>query len=450
MALPRGGVPVGYEVAAALHAPLDVIVARKLGAPMHRELGIGAIAEGGVLALNRGIVAALRVDQAELDAIARDEERELERRVRSYRDGRPPVNVAGRTAILVDDGIATGATATAAARALRKRGAARVVLAVPVGPPDAGIRFAGEVDDYVCPSEPVGFFAVGAYYDDFAQVSDAEVCALLGQAPEDDCDPPSPLDPPRVRGGVDWTQITHREVAIPASPDVLLHGDLRLPPAPERLIVFAHGSGSSRLSPRNIQVAGALCADGFATLLFDLLEDREAADRRKVFDIALLTERLLAATAWAARQEELSDLPVGYFGASTGAAAALCAAADPRSEVAAVVCRGGRPDLATERLAEVTAPTLLIVGGADRAVIELNRQAQLSLRCPSTLLIVPGAGHLFEEPGALEQVADEASRWFCDRLARPRQLARREDHDRARAVQLDRPDPTLGSGMDGR
>ncbi|MGZ4200562.1 MAG: dienelactone hydrolase family protein, partial [Thermoleophilaceae bacterium] len=295
-----------------------------------------------------------------------------------------------------------------------------VVLAVPVGPPDAGIRFAGEVDDYICPSEPVGFFAVGAYYDDFAQVSDAEVRALLGQAPDDGCDPSSPLAPPRVRGGVDWTQITHREVAIPASPDILLHGDLRLPPTPEGLIVFAHGSGSSRLSPRNIQVAGALCADGFATLLFDLLDDREAADRRKEFDIQLLTERLLAATTWARRQEELSGLPVGYFGASTGAAAALCAAADPHSGVAAVVCRGGRPDLAAERLAEVAAPTLLIGGGADTAVLELNRQAQLSLRCPSTLLIVPGAGHVFEEPGALEQVADEASRWFCDRLARRR------------------------------
>jgi len=202
-------------------------------------------------------------------------------------------------------------------------------------------------------------------------------------------------------------------LGIPADGSVVLPGELIVPDGAAGVVAFAHGSGSSRLSPRNRQVASALRARGMATLLLDLLTEPEAQDRANVFDIPLLAGRLEAAIAWLGSDERTAALPVGCFGASTGAAAALWAAADEPSRVAAVVSRGGRPDLAGPRLPEVRCPTLLIVGGADGAVLELNRGAQRLLRCPNELVVVPDAAHLFEEPGALEQVADEAAAWFA-------------------------------------
>ncbi len=420
LGLARGGIPVAYEVAAALDAPLDIVVVRKLGAPFQPELGLGAIAEGGVGVLNERIAQAVELKEAELDSIVARERAELERRVDSYRKGEPPLDVSGRTVIVVDDGIATGFTAIAAARSVRQRGAERVVLAVPVGPPEAGERLANEVDKLICLESPPGFFAVGAYYKNFEQVSDSEVADLLRSGrtagAEPAASPDAAADPPRVQGGIDWSRVRHREVAIPAGKSVVLTGDVRLPPVAAGLVIFAHGSGSSRLSPRNVQVATALGAAGFGTLLFDLLSDQEAEDRRKVFDIPLLARRLVTATRWTQEDAELAGLPIGYFGASTGAAAALCAAAELGGRIRAVVSRGGRPDLAIERLAEVISPTLLLVGGWDVGVIELNEQAQALLRCPNRLVIVPEATHLFEEPGALEQVADHAAAWFAQHL----------------------------------
>jgi len=195
-----------------------------------------------------------------------------------------------------------------------------------------------------------------------------------------------------------------------------LPGMLGLPPAARGIILFAHGSGSGRFSPRNNFVAGAMREAGCATLLLDLLTEEEANDRRNVFDIPLLAERLLMATAWAKEELETAALPVCYFGASTGAAAALVAAASGAWPVAAIVSRGGRPDLAGAALAEVTAPTLLIVGGADPVVLDLNREALAELRCDKQLVVVPGATHLFEEPGTLEAVVDLASDWFASHL----------------------------------
>lgn len=193
---------------------------------------------------------------------------------------------------------------------------------------------------------------------------------------------------------------------------VALHGDFSLPREARGAVLFAHGSGSGRFSPRNRFVAQTLQARGFATLLLDLLEEREADDRRKVFDINLLADRLLGATTWLRRQPSAAGLPLGYFGASTGAGAALQAAARMPEAVVAVVSRGGRPDLAAPFLAHVTAPTLLIIGGADEPVIGMNQEALAQLTCPKRLIIVPGATHLFEEPGALEQVAGHAGDWF--------------------------------------
>lgn len=205
------------------------------------------------------------------------------------------------------------------------------------------------------------------------------------------------------------------DVVISAA-GVSLSGDLGVPDRPRGMVLFAHGSGSSRLSPRNRYVADVLEGRGFATLLFDLLTEAEAAVRARVFDIPLLAERLSMATDWVGQRAELEKLPLGYFGASTGAAAALVAAARSPGKVAAIVSRGGRPDLAGQWLEKVTAPTLLIVGGNDFGVLDLNRDAAKRLRGTAKLEIVPGAGHLFEEPGALEKVAELATAWFESHL----------------------------------
>lgn len=198
-----------------------------------------------------------------------------------------------------------------------------------------------------------------------------------------------------------------------------LEGLVGLPVAAKGVVIFAHGSGSGRLSPRNQYVALVLHRAGLATLLLDLLKPEEEKDRRNVFDIDLLASRLIIATQWARRTADFAGLPIGYFGASTGAGAALLAAARLGSDVGAVVSRGGRPDLAGNALSLVRAPTLLIVGGADGPVIAMNQSALDELTCTKRLVIVPGAGHLFEEPGALDDVAHHAQQWFMQFLARP-------------------------------
>jgi dienelactone hydrolase len=202
-----------------------------------------------------------------------------------------------------------------------------------------------------------------------------------------------------------------------AIPPWRLEGDLSVPPQPKGVVVFAHGSGSSRFSPRNRAVAADLVEAGFATLLLDLLTEEEASRRANVFDIELLSERLLGAIDWVAGEPELAGLPIGLFGASTGAAAALKAAAARPGRVAAVVSRGGRPDLAGEALERVQAPTLLIVGGRDEAVLSLNHEAMRRIGGLCRLEVAPGATHLFEEPGALDLVTRLAADWFARQLA---------------------------------
>jgi putative phosphoribosyl transferase len=211
--------------------------------------------------------------------------------------------------------------------------------------------------------------------------------------------------------------IRDEEVAIPAG-EVTLGATLAIPADPRGLVIFAHGSGSSRTSPRNRFVATKLNHEGLATLLLDMLTEREARDRANVFDIDLLARRLLAASHWAAKEQELAGLQLGYFGASTGAGAALAAAGREPAIAHAVVSRGGRPDLAGAALAQVQAPVLLIVGGHDEAVLGLNRQALAQLDGLGQLSIIRGATHLFEEPGALEEVARQAAQFFARHLER--------------------------------
>jgi putative phosphoribosyl transferase len=394
LGLPRGGIPVGYEIAQALGVPLDVILVRKVGLPAQPELAMGAIGEDGVRLVNTEVTAAEKVSERVFAEVEQRERAELRRRAERYRLDRPRAAVAGRTAIVVDDGIATGSTARAACQVARAHGAARVILAVPVAPRGTVAALSQVADQVVCLESPEPFYAIGQWYQDFSQTSDAEVVRLLRAAAD---------------GG------TGHEVRVPAAP-VTLAGWLTVPRDARGVVLFAHGSGSGRGSPRNVFVAGTLHEVRLGTLLFDLLTPDEAADRSNVFDIGLLARRLAAATSWLRAQPGLAELSVGYFGASTGAAAALRAAAQPGSDIAAIVSRGGRPDLAGPQLGAVRAATLLIVGGLDDQVLALNVAAQAQLRAENQLAVVPGAGHLFAEPGTLERVAELARDWFGSHL----------------------------------
>ena len=347
----------------------------------------------------------------EIAAVETAQRAELQRRVARFRGERTAVSLRGRTVIVVDDGIATGATARAACQVARAQGAERVVLAVPVAANDTVERLRRDADEIICLHVPDIMFAIGQWYADFTQVSDDEVVALLARAPA--AAPQSAFaSVPAPRAGP--CPGVDEDVVIPTH-RVGLAGRLTVPEDAEGVVIFAHGSGSSRHSPRNRFVAGVLNGAGLGTLLFDLLTPEEELDRGNVFDVELLVKRLTEATGWL--REQRGTVPVGYFGASTGAAAALWAAAEPGIDIAAVVSRGGRPDLAWPRLAAVRAPTLLIVGGRDPIVLDLNRSAQQRMTCENHLAVVPGATHLFEEPGTLREAADLARDWFTDHLA---------------------------------
>ena len=413
LGLPRGGVPVAFEVAKALGAPLDVLVVRKLGVPFQPELGMGAVGEDGVRVLNPDVLRQAGVTETQLAEVEARERAQVEERAVRLRRGRPAIPLEGRTVVIVDDGLATGGTARAAVQVARARGADRVILAVPVAPPETVAALRRDADDVVAVETPEPFFAIGGWYSDFSPTSDQEVVELLTIAGGDQ----------EIAGGdqeIDGVdKEVDKEVVIPAARGQL-PGRLTIPSAAAGLVVFAHGSGSGRHSPRNQAVARALNDAGLGTLLFDLLRPEEEGDRANVFDIPLLAGRLGAATAWLRDEEDAGALPIGFFGASTGAGAALWAAAEPDSPVRAIVSRGGRPDLARARLDAVRAPTLLIVGGRDEAVLEMNRDAARHLSCEHRIEVVPGATHLFEEPGALEVVADLATRWFLEHLAETR------------------------------
>ncbi len=456
LGLPRGGVPVAYEVARALQAPLDVIVVRKLGVPYQPELAMGAIGEGGIRVSNDEVIRRGGITAQEIAAVEQRERADLVQQAKRFRAGRSLVAVAGRTAVIVDDGIATGSTAAAACQVARQMGATRVVLAVPVGAPESIRLLENVCDEVVCLHAPEYFMAVGTFYDDFRHVSDNEVTDLLARALEAMQVPAGtqatstsagasakaqasasapPAAQPRWRASdpePDDPGPVKTAVRVPVQPDrdedvqlrvadgtITLDGHLTIPANAAGIIIFVHGSGSSRHSPRNRFVASQLNDAGLGTLLFDLLTSDEEVERANVFDIQALAARLADVTCWLREQPGGLHAALGYFGASTGAAAALWAAAEPGAHIDAVVSRGGRPDLAETRLRDVRSPTLLIAGSRDEIVLGLNKQAQQQLRCENRLAIVPGATHLFEEPGALRTVTRLAREWFASHFAAP-------------------------------
>jgi putative phosphoribosyl transferase len=352
------------------------------------------------------------ISERQIEGITEKVKETLSRRAELYRDDRAPLQIKDRTVILVDDGIATGASIYAAINALQQMKPAKLVVAVPVAPPATCTWLRTEVDQLVCLQEPEQFYAVGQFYDRFSQVTDDDVIDLLQRAWRLPVHATVPADP--VWDG------SMREVSIDTG-DVLLPGTLSIPKAAKGIVLFAHGSGSSRHSPRNRRVAADLRAQGLATLLFDLLtQEEEFVDQQTAelrFNIGLLATRLVGVTKWVTQQASTRSLPIGYFGASTGAAAALVAAAHLPDLVAVVVSRGGRPDLAAEALRNVRASVLLLVGELDEKVVGLNRQALSQLQCQNKrLVVVSGATHLFEEPGKLEQVAQAAAAWFTQYL----------------------------------
>ncbi len=463
LGLPRGGVPVAYEVARALGAPLDVIVVRKLGVPYQPELAMGAIGEGGIKVSNDEVIRRGGITMQEVAAVEQRERADLVQQGQRFRAGRPNIEVAGRTAVIVDDGIATGSTAAAACQVARKMGAARVVLAVPVGAPESLRSLEVVSDEVICLYAPEYFMAVGTFYNNFRHISDTEVADLLaraleavqvtagsqanagqtdaGQTNTGQAGPAAQPGEGRNTERARWRASDPQRhepgsitsvVETPGPPerdkDVRLHvadgalildGHLTVPANSAGTVIFVHGSGSSRHSPRNRFVASQLNEAGLGTLLFDLLTRDEEVERANVFDIQALAARLADVTCWLRKQPGGLHTALGYFGASTGAAAALWAAAEPGAHIDAVVSRGGRPDLAETRLPDVRSPTLLIVGSRDEVVLGLNKQAQQQLRCQNRLAIVPGATHLFEEPGALRTVNRLAREWFAGHFARP-------------------------------
>lgn len=310
--------------------------------------------------------------------------------------------------------------------ALRQMHPAKLIIAVPVAPIDTCGWLRPYVDELVCLDNPLDFYAVGQFYEDFPQVSDEEVLDVLRLAASLPLQTAAPEPAVWPRGKNDAAAVAegtlNRSEVFIAADDVQLAGTLVIPQNARGIVLFVHGSGSSRNSPRNRHVAEVLQESGLATLLFDLLTaeeeeiDRWSAELR--FNIGLLSRRLIQVTHWVRQFERTRELSVGYFGASTGAAAALIGAAELRGQVGAVVSRGGRPDLARETLGKVATPTLLLVGSLDEDVLELNRQALAKLASKEKeLRVIPGATHLFEEPGTLDQVAKAASDWFTKYLA---------------------------------
>ncbi|HLF77801.1 MAG TPA: alpha/beta fold hydrolase [Dehalococcoidia bacterium] len=396
LGIPRGGVPVAAEVARAIGGELAVVVARKLGAPGNPELAIGATTETGATYINAGVAIAAGADQRYIEAEKQKQVLEARRREELF-DHHRRRPVKDRTVIIVDDGIATGATAIAAVRSMKAEGAAHVVLAVPVGPQEMIQLLGGEADEVVCLDEDPGFWSVGQAYEDFSQVSDEEVLQIL-----DAFATKATVDPSRR---VEITRDGLRLTAILDSP---------AGKGPFPLVIFVHGLGSSKGSARNVVIANQLVEEGIATLLFDLSGHGESSTDPEDGMDAYVAD-LGAAFDWSVLQEEVDAGAIGIAGSSLGATVAAIAVAEGSVKPAALLLRA--PPMDAHQFRAVQVPTLVLIGSRD----PLRRNVERDVAgCPElTLSVVEGASHLFEEPGTLQEALERTVRWFRSRLLRP-------------------------------
>lgn len=419
LALPRGGVPVAFEVAKMLKASMDLILVKKIGSPKNPELAIGAVSEDAKPLFNEELIRLLNVDRKTLNKIAAQKIQELKEQAKHLRGKNIPLSIKDRTVIIIDDGIATGASLSAAIQFIRQKEPKKIVVASPVGANNTVQELTKMVDEVVCLEVPQNFMAVGVWYEDFEQVTDEDVTRLVNEA--------------------NYLKNEATESVFINLELLTLSGELTTVNNMKGLVIFAHGSGSNKLSPRNTYVAQELNKAGFSTLLFDLLSDQEAGNRQNVFNIELQADRLTKATDWVISRFDHKNVPIAYFGSDTGAAAAFIAATKKTDSVYAIVSRGGRPDLAEEYLQKITTPTLLLVGATDSQTVTANKKAQKKLK-QAKLVLIPNANHLFEEPGSLDEVVEYTLDWLLTHspsrvaTALPKENIVREMEERAISI----------------
>jgi putative phosphoribosyl transferase len=387
LGIPRGGVPVAARVAEALDAELGVVVARKLRAPGQPELAIGAVTADGVTWLNEELVAATGASPAHLERESAAQKAEAAQRQARFAGTRAR-HLKGRTVVIVDDGVATGATALAAARSVRAAGAARTVVAVPVGPPETVAELGREADEVICLREEPDFYAVGQFYADFHAVQDSDVDAIL-----------------RAFRAVETREARVRRDGIE------LAVRLRLPRGRPPVVIFVHGLGSSKDSPRNVTIGEQLVDEDIATVLFDLSGHGDSTPNPRA-DIDDFVADLAAVEAWVCAQPGVDSSRLALAGSSLGAVVALQAALTRSTRAAAVVLRAPPADPAM--FAGLRIPALLLVGSHDGLLREAEAAARVSGQVE--LKVVRGASHLFEEPGTLEEAASITVSWLSNRL----------------------------------
>jgi putative phosphoribosyl transferase len=422
LGLARGGVPIARRVADALGASFSVLISCTIGVPGIEEVALGAIAEGTDAVVTDSVAWYIGVPAHVVQRLATRERIELSRRLQSYRDGEPLPDVQGRTVILVDDGLATGAALRAAARAIRERRPSKLIAAVPVASRLGLDDLRGEVDEIVAAVVPEVFETVSSSYESFTPVTDNDVLAALGR--------PTRRVSRMVYDISGRISAAERTIEIPVG-DGRVVADIGTSEAigfdelgrhvheRDALAILVHAGGSSRDSYRNRYIAGRLRLSGYTTLRVDLLtRDEEAMDAERDtirFDLSRVAARLTDVCDWAVRTGVHGARRTILIGANTGAAAALATAAQRQANTFAVVARGGRIDLTGPRLARVRAPVLLLVGETDRETVRLNSDAMRSLPRRAKLIRVPRAGQTFGEPGALGAVAEHTVKWL-DRL----------------------------------
>jgi len=407
LGIPRGGVPVAAEVARELGADLDIVVARKLGAPGQPELAIGAVTANGGRYLNEAYIRELGVSQRYLEQETARKSTEAKDREARLRGRRPAATIEGRTVIVVDDGLATGATMRAALRSVRQRAPARLVMAAPVGAPESCAAMLAEADEVVCPLQPSIFYAVGVHYEEFEPVEDEVVARILETFRT--MTSPGRGDSPRSI-----------EIDFKNSVGYRLAGTLTVPPTsePVPVVAFAHGMGSGRTSSRNRAIAERLVRSSIAAFMLDFTGHGDSQGAIEEASIERMAQDLAAALDVLKQREEVDAARIGVSGSSSGGVVALVlAAGDPR--VKALVLRsvpaGGLESVASN----VHAPTLVIAGSEDWPIVREDEALATLIPAEHDFVVVPGAGHLFEGPGQAERVAELTADWFIAKLGLP-------------------------------